>query len=128
MNYQLIELDVDQPTHTKIKTQLANNIDDVQPILELYKGKIYTSLVKTFTNDCIAHFGVKIFSVKKSVSRTLTNLLSSWIFSLYIEAILTLLLIIVSMCENLTNNKAACNSSSLLLYPHSSNTYFSLLP
>lgn len=85
MNYQLIELDVEQPSHTKIKIKVANNTDGIQPILELYKGKIYTALVKTFTNDCIVHFGVKIFSVKKSVSRTLTNLLSSWIFSLYID-------------------------------------------
>jgi hypothetical protein len=61
----------------------SNNI--VDPILELYKGKLYTTLLKLFINDCINQFNIKIFSIKKSYSRTLTNILSSWIFSLYIS-------------------------------------------
>lgn len=56
----------------------------VQPILELYKGKLFSNLLKYFSQDCIHKFGTHIFSIKKSYSRTLTNILSSWIFSLYI--------------------------------------------
>jgi hypothetical protein len=51
----------------------------------LYKGKLYSYLIKNFTNICIEEFGTQIFSIKKSYFRTLTNLLSSWIFSLYID-------------------------------------------
>ena len=37
----------------------SNNI--VDPILELYKGKLYTTLLKLFINDCINQFNIKIF-------------------------------------------------------------------
>ena len=57
----------------------------LEPILELYKGKLYCYLINSFINDCVNTFGYQIFSIKKSVSRTLTNLLSSWMFSLYIN-------------------------------------------
>ena len=56
-----------------------------EPILELFKGKSFSILIKLFSNDCIDQFGTMIFSIKKSVSRTLTNLLSTWIFSLYVD-------------------------------------------
>ena len=68
--------------------KLKNNIQEPnenQPILELFKGKLFSFLLKTFTNDCINTFGTQIFSIKKSVSRTITNLLSTWIFSLYVD-------------------------------------------
>lgn len=71
-----------------IEFKLKNNIDNVEnlePILELYKGKVFSFLLKLFTNDCIDTFGTHIFSIKKSVARTLTNLLSTWIFSLYVD-------------------------------------------
>ena len=68
----------------KIKN-INNNVDKVEPILELFKGKLFSYLLKLFSNDCIDQFGTQIFSIKKSVSRTLTNLLSTWIFSLYID-------------------------------------------
>ncbi len=55
----------------------------LDPILELYKGTLYSNLIKYFITDCISTFGPHIFSIKKSPSRTITNLLSSWIFSLY---------------------------------------------
>ena len=61
------------------------NITSVEPILELFKGKTYSYLIKLFSNDCIEQFGTHIFSIKKSFSRTLTNILASWIFSLYID-------------------------------------------
>jgi hypothetical protein len=71
-----------------IKFSLKNeytDIPDLEPILELFKGKIFSFLLKIFSNDCIDNFGPQIFSIKKSVSRTLTNMLSTWIFSLYID-------------------------------------------
>ena len=55
----------------------------VEPILELYKGKLYCNIIKYFIDSCIKTFGSKIFSVKKSYQRTLCNILSSWMFSLY---------------------------------------------
>ena len=60
------------------------NTSKLEPMLELYKGKLFSFLIKLFITDCVNTFGTEIFSVKKSYSRTLTNILSSWIFSLYI--------------------------------------------
>ena len=61
------------------------NCPNFEPLLELYKGKLFSNLIKLFTNDCITQLGTHIFSIKKFYSRTLTNLLSCWIFSLYID-------------------------------------------
>jgi hypothetical protein len=78
---QIIEL-----YNKSLKIQIKNyNIEKLEPILELYKGKLYLTLIKLFINDCTNNFGTQIFSIKKSYSRTLTNILSSWIFSLYID-------------------------------------------
>jgi hypothetical protein len=55
----------------------------ISPILELYKGKLYLKFSSFFIKDCVDNFGTNIFSLKKSLTRTLTNLLSSWIFYLY---------------------------------------------
>jgi hypothetical protein len=66
----------------KINIKYKNK--QVSPILELYKGKLFSYLIKSFINDCINSFGTNIFTIKKSFSRTLTNLFSSWIFTLYI--------------------------------------------
>ena len=52
-------------------------------ILELYRGKLFSSIIRDFINTLTTLFGTKIFSVKKSYPRTLTNLLSSWMFTLY---------------------------------------------
>jgi hypothetical protein len=62
-----------------------HEVPELEPILELFKGKIYSFLIKIFSNNCIEYLGSNIFSIKKSVSRTLTNMLSTWIFSLYVE-------------------------------------------
>ena len=80
---QIIEIDEGKNTNLVL---LINQISQkkLEPLLELYKGKLYSNLIKIFTNDCINQFGTQIFSVKKSFTRTLTNLLSSWMFSLYI--------------------------------------------
>ena len=83
MNYKIIEYNLNYQTFKlKINNQ---NTPKLEPILELYKGKIFCYIVKTFINNCITNFGSKIFSIKKSCIRTLTNLFSSWIFSLYID-------------------------------------------
>jgi len=57
--------------------------NNVEPILELYKGKLYCNIIRYFINECIETFGTKIFSIKKSYQRSITNILSSWMFSLY---------------------------------------------
>lgn len=60
-----------------IKTQ------ELDLILELYRGKLFCHIIKEFINDATKILGTKIFSIKKSFPRTLTNLLSSWMFNLY---------------------------------------------
>jgi hypothetical protein len=54
-----------------------------EPIIELYRGKIYCNIIKYFIIITTKYLDSKIFSVKKSYPRTLTNILSSWIFTLY---------------------------------------------
>jgi len=68
---------------TLYNSNQLNKITNLNPILELYNGKIYSNILKSFINICIRLLGKKIFSIKKSYPRTLTNLLSSWLFSLY---------------------------------------------
>ncbi len=86
MDYQVIEIDKGLESYLKLKIKKNNKlIDAPDPLLELYKGKLFSYLIKNFTSDCINYFGTQIFSVKKSYSRTLTNILSSWMFSLYIN-------------------------------------------
>jgi hypothetical protein len=55
----------------------------LSPILEIYRGKMYLIIVNNFIHNCINIFDKEIFSFKKSFNRTLTNLLSSWLFDLY---------------------------------------------
>ena len=55
----------------------------LNPLVDIYRGKCYTSILKSFIYFSIKTFGTEIFSVKKSYPRTLTNILSSWLFSLY---------------------------------------------
>ena len=62
-----------------------NKDTELNPILELYRGKIYANILKSFIYYCTKTFGTKIFSIKKSYPRTITNLLSSWFFTLYSE-------------------------------------------
>jgi hypothetical protein len=78
MNRKTIELD-----EYNILSYLDNKVHNVEPILELYRGKLYCNIIRFFINICSKTFGTKIFSVKKSYQRTLTNILSSWMFSLY---------------------------------------------
>ena len=55
----------------------------LSPLLELYRGKVYINILKSFINNSINCFGKEIFSKKKSCVRNLTNILSGWMFSLY---------------------------------------------
>mgnify|MGYP000179683796 CR=1 FL=1 len=80
MEYQIIE-----DSNLKLKIIKNNKTNSVDPMLELYKGKLFSFLIKNFTNDCIDNFGTHIFSIKKSYNRTIINILSSWMFSLYIN-------------------------------------------
>lgn len=57
--------------------------NELNPILELYRGKVYSNILRFFINTCLIILNKNIFSVKKTYSRTLTNLLSSWLFTLY---------------------------------------------
>lgn len=84
MTYQNNEIDKNQPSYLKFDNRIIHT-KVVEPILELYKGKLFSCLIKLFTQDCINIFGTHIFSIKKSYSRTITNLLSGWMFSLYID-------------------------------------------
>ena len=52
--------------------------------IELYRGKIYCDILKQFTKLCITKLNNNIFSKKKNYQKTLTNLLSSWFFNLYV--------------------------------------------
>ena len=80
----ILEFNIDSPNYFKLQIN-TQKTSKLEPLLELYKGKLFCYIVKTFISDCISSFGTKIFSVKKSCNRTLTNIFSSWIFSLYID-------------------------------------------
>ena len=76
----------------ELHSYIDNNIEfeyslnftkDTSIVLELYRGKLFCYIIKEFINKATVLFGTKIFSVKKSFPRTLTNLLSSWMFTLY---------------------------------------------
>jgi hypothetical protein len=80
-----IELDKDKPSHMIFEIKNKTEDEILEPIFEIYRGKLFSKLIKLFTDDCINTFGTEIFSIKKSFSRTLTNILSGWMFSLYIS-------------------------------------------
>ena len=84
MNYKIIEFNLNTLSNFKLKI-INQTTPTLEPLLELYKGKLFCYIVKSFINDCISNFGSNIFSIKKSCIRTITNLFSSWIFSLYIS-------------------------------------------
>ena len=46
----------------------------LSPLLEIYRGKVYIKILKSFINDSIKCFGKEIFSIKKSCIRNLTNI------------------------------------------------------
>lgn len=50
---------------------------------EIYRGILYCTLLKNFSKSCLLNLNETVFSHKKTTNRTLTNLLSSWFFTLY---------------------------------------------
>lgn len=50
---------------------------------ELYRGELYCELLKFFTKSCLKNLNETIFSHKKNYTRTITNMLASWFFTLY---------------------------------------------
>jgi len=71
-------------TDSNIQLEYSSiNNKNICIIMELYRGKVFSSIINDFINDAVSLFGIKIFSVKKPYKRTLTNLISSWMFTLY---------------------------------------------
>ena len=54
--------------------------DDISPILEIYRVKLFYNIQHYFINYQIKTFGYKSFQKKKNFTRTLTGIFSSWIF------------------------------------------------
>ncbi len=52
---------------------------------EIYRGELYCYLLKQFTKSCLQNLNENVFSHKKNYTRTITNLLASWFFTLYQE-------------------------------------------
>ncbi len=52
---------------------------------EIYRGELYCYLLKQFTKSCLLNLNEEVFSHKKNYTRTITNLLASWFFTLYQE-------------------------------------------
>ena len=50
------------------------------PILELYRCKLFLNIQQIFITKMLKKLGKNIFSLKKNYIRTLKNILSSWIF------------------------------------------------
>jgi hypothetical protein len=63
--------------------EYLNIIENNDPQLELYRGIEYENLLRLFIHDCSKLLGKHTFNKKKSPIRTLTNILSSWMFTLY---------------------------------------------
>lgn len=53
------------------------------PIIELYRCKLFLQIQNIFVNKMVNKLGKDIFSLKKNYVRTLINLFSSWIFVQY---------------------------------------------
>jgi len=59
------------------------NNEETDIMIELYRGKQFCNLQKIFIDSCLKNLGEKIFKNKKNLNRTLINLLSSWMFTIY---------------------------------------------
>lgn len=51
--------------------------------IEIFRGVQYCKLHDEFLKSCLKHLDSKVFNIKKKYSRTISNLLSSWMFTLY---------------------------------------------
>jgi len=71
-------------TDSNIELEYSNSFDkNINVVLELYRGKLFSNILNDFIYESIKLFGTKIFSIKKPYKRTITNLISSWMFTLY---------------------------------------------
>lgn len=87
-------------TSKNVITYKANKECELNPIFELFRGKKYLFILKNFINNCTYGFGKTCFSFKKSYKRTLTNLLASWFFTLYLDYDFSDDSFFPSSCEN----------------------------
>ena len=69
------EIKLSYPIYTIVSHHCINK--------EIYRGELYCILLKNFIKSCLVNLNETTFSHKKSSTRTLTNLLSSWFFTLY---------------------------------------------
>ena len=60
-----------------------NNNTNIDLNKEIYRGELYCNLLKNFTKSCLNNLNEEVFSHKKNYTRTITNLLASWFFTLY---------------------------------------------
>lgn len=60
-----------------------NKNEDINVAKELYRGELYCDLLKYFTRSCLKNLDENVFSHKKNYTRTITNMLASWFFTLY---------------------------------------------
>jgi hypothetical protein len=63
----------------------ADYNEEINVDKELFRGELYCYLLKQFTKSCLVNLNEKVFSHKKNYTRTITNLLASWFFTLYQE-------------------------------------------
>ena len=71
-------------TDSNIELEYSNSFDkNINVVLELYRGKLFSNILNDFIFESTKLLGTKIFSVKKPYKRTITNLISSWMFTLY---------------------------------------------
>ncbi len=63
----------------------CKNLDEIKiyPVLEIFRGIKYDEILKSFIFDTNSNLGKDIFNQKKNYIRTLTNIIASWMFSLY---------------------------------------------
>tara|TARA_Y100000590_G_scaffold137033_2_gene156867 strand:+ start:1527 stop:2765 length:1239 start_codon:yes stop_codon:yes gene_type:complete len=64
---------------------IENNYNNKEILItmELYRGIEYCKLHDNFFKSCLMHLSSSVFNIKKKHSRTISNLLSSWMFTLY---------------------------------------------
>lgn len=60
-----------------------NNKINININMEILRGLEYCKLHDEFLKSCLKHLDSKVFNIKKKYSRTISNLLSSWMFTLY---------------------------------------------
>ena len=59
------------------------NYKEILIVNEIYRGIEYCKLHDNFLKSCIKNLDFSVFNIKKKYSRTISNLLSSWMFTLY---------------------------------------------